>query len=519
MSSNVRALFLGLDSAEPDLIRKWCQSGDLPVLASLQKESVWGGTTTPAGFGNGVVWPSLFTGVNPGKHGRYFYRHVRPGDYQASPFVEDTDFKWPPIWQSASDKNKRVAVIDMVRAPLTRDINGIQLADWITHDRAGPTRSWPVDLVSDAIAQFGADPLDGCSEAIGRGHAEYKVLCDQMLARVAAKTELSLHYLKQGPWDLFMTAYAEPHDVGHQCWHIHDPSHPKFEPELARLVGDPIKNTYVAIDEGIGRLLKCVGPETVVVVFTGPGMGPDYTANHMLDRILRRLESGAGAAGTTFVDGLKSTYRRIAPPLLRNSLRKVAERSEEAMLIKDRKQRKYFAIPHNENAGAIRINLIGREPNGKVRPGAEYDDICATLKEDLMSIVNAETGEPLVSQVVKVAETCHGDHINELPDLLSVWHRPAPINKVRSPKIGEIGGSYPGNRTGDHTPRGLFFLRAPGVEPHEISEPVSVMDIGATISRFLGISTAELDGVPIAEPTAAGPAGRLRDQAVQKAMQ
>ena len=296
MNAMTKVLFIGLDSAEPDLVLKWIDSGDLPVLQSLRERSVWGKVETPVGFGNGVLWPSLFTGVNPAKHGRFFIRQVRPGSYQASYFREDTDFKRDPLWAELSRAGQRVAVIDMVRAPLTKDLNGIQLADWLTHDRSGAPRSWPPELISKVISQYGDDPLGGNADETGRGAAEYIQLCDRMLDRVETKTELSCQLLNQGPWDLFMTVYADPHDVGHQCWHLHDPSHVNHDADLAKTIGDPIKNIYIAIDKSIERLVQAVRSDATIIVFTGPGMGPGYTGSVWLDQILRRLEGVTSTA-------------------------------------------------------------------------------------------------------------------------------------------------------------------------------------------------------------------------------
>jgi predicted AlkP superfamily phosphohydrolase/phosphomutase len=98
-----------------------------------------------------------------------------------------------------------------------------------------------------------------------------------MLERAETKSKMSCAYLDQGPWDLFMTVYGEPHDIGHQCWHLHDPSHPLHDPKLRELIGDPIKQTYTQIDSGIGRLVEKAGPEATIIVVGGLGMESGYS--------------------------------------------------------------------------------------------------------------------------------------------------------------------------------------------------------------------------------------------------
>ncbi|MFM7408778.1 MAG: hypothetical protein ACKO3K_19515 [Cuspidothrix sp.] len=116
---------------------------------------------TPKGFSNGAMWPSLFTGVNSSKHGRYNYLSIKPGTYNFNHlFEEDTDYQISPFWVDLSKQGKRVGIVDVPRAPLTPDINGFQIADWLTHDRRNAiTRSYPENLAKNIIETFGEDEI------------------------------------------------------------------------------------------------------------------------------------------------------------------------------------------------------------------------------------------------------------------------------------------------------------------------------------------------------------------------
>ena len=59
-----------------------------------------------------------------------------------------------------------------------------------------------------------------------------------------------------------------------------------------------------------------------------------------------------------------------------------------------------FALPAADDAGAMRINLVGREPHGLVEPGQALDDYCDLLASQFKSVVNADTGNPIVADVV-----------------------------------------------------------------------------------------------------------------------
>ena len=63
-----------------------------------------------------------------------------------------------------------------------------------------------------------------------------------------------------------------------------------------------------------------------------------------------------------------------------------------------------FAVPSNNMTGAIRINLKGREPEGVVEPGAEYEALRREIADALTVLENPETGRPAVQWVARVEE-------------------------------------------------------------------------------------------------------------------
>lgn len=498
MPELTKVLFIGLDSADKDLILRWADDGLMPNIRKLRDESAWGLTTRPAGLGNGAMWPSFFTGVWPGRHGRYFFRQIKRGTYYAEKF-QAIGFKHEPFWATIGRAGRKVAVMDLPKAPLTENLNGIQIADCLLHNYHYPNPvSWPAALADEIASRFGRDQVGPC-DAHNRSLAEFRTLRDNMVDRIHTKAKLACHYLDQGGWDLYLTAFADSHCAGHQCWHIHDPSHPLHDAEMARELGDPIKDVYLAMDEALGTLLERAGPETTVIVFTGDGIGPNYTGNYMMDQILRAIEGAPKSSTVSALDGIKAAYRAVVPAGLRRRVRSVADKVDESSLTGDRAARKCFALPHNDISGAVRVNLVGREPDGKIQPGAEYDEFCADLTRDLLALVNADTGARVVDEVVRPVDQYQGEHLDDLPDLFVVWNRDAPISAVRSDKTGEIRMKYPGNRTGDHKPLGMFFARGPGIVPQRLSRIVPVVDFAPTMATLLGVDLPDMDGEPIAD--------------------
>lgn len=155
-------------------------------------------------------------------------------------------------------------------------------------------------------------------------------------------------------------------------------------------------------------------------------------------------------------------------------------------------------LPSNDNCGTIRVNLVGREPRGRVRAGAEFEAFCASLAESLLEIVNLETGEPVVKEVLRTADHYAGDRLDDLPDIIVRYHRGTPIRRISSARIGEIESESPSCRTGDHRPEGLFFISRPDLRPGQLNDTVPAMDLAPTMAAFLGVDLPDVDGKPIA---------------------
>ncbi len=501
MSVVSQILFIGVDAADKDLIFRWAETGLLPTFRSLLEKAAWGSSTNPPGLFVGAVWPSFYTGVSPARHGRYCYSQIRPGSYESFKF-RLSDVKCEPFWNVLSRAGRRVAVIDVPKSVPSDNLNGIQVVDWGTHDPDFGFATVPPSLASQVEAVFGRDPVGKCDHT-GRGPDEFKVLRDALVARVGKKANLAAYLLEQGGWDFFLAVFSESHCVGHQCWHLHDATHPRHDETMVRAVGDPIKDVYIAIDAAIGQLLKCVGPETIVFILASHGMGPHYDGTFLLGEILRRLENAQLSLARRRTGDFLRRCWDCTPLAVRSLLRPIRNRARKTLgqalpTTEIDGSRKCFQITNNDVYGGIRINLVGREPYGRIRPGAECDAFCEELSRDLLALINLDTAKPLVRRVLRTTDLYRGEHIDDLPDLLVEWSREAPIFSVYSPKTGTIQGEYRGTRTGDHKSEGLFFTFGPWIRPGQLEQPVSVMDFAPTVTSLLGVPLHEIDGKPIA---------------------
>lgn len=484
--STTRVLVVAFDAANRDIVREMALlRSRMPVLEGLIRDGLAAETINPPGLFVGSVWTSFLTGVSPARHGRYAAKQIKPGTYGIYKTHVPTTIE--PFWADLARAGRRTAVMDVPAAPLVPSENGVHITGWGIHDsRIGLMMSSPPELISEIQQRFGPHPAPECDPYGIAG--TLGPLRDDLLEGIRRKGDIAEYLLRRGDWDLFMVTFSESHCVGHQTWHVHDPRHPRHDPEVAAKLGDPIEDVYAAEDAQLGRLVEIAGEDAAIVVLLSHGMGPHYDATYLLDEILFRIEHGPSPSRLRLARHRLRTFARKATYSLKRRTGMPGDREWSV----DAGAR-FFKIPNNDPYGGIRINLRGREPRGVVRPGAEYAETLGFLESELWKLVNLESGRPLVRDIVRTADHYTGPALEGLPDLMVGWNTDAPINAVGSDRIGRVEGRYTGNRTGDHEPGGLVVVRGPGI-PGGTHEPVKVEDLAPSICSLLGVDLSGRDG-------------------------
>jgi predicted AlkP superfamily phosphohydrolase/phosphomutase len=161
----------------------------------------------------------------------------------------------------------------------------------------------------------------------------------------------------------------------------------------------------------------------------------------------------------------------------------------------DRRRQRFFLEPNNFVYGGIRLNLAGREPAGCVAPH-EAAAVIAALRDDLLALINVDTGAPAIDAVEPADRWYTESRIEAMPDVFVDWRRTGPIDTVWSPKVGLVHAPYANWRTGDHRPDGLLLVTGPGVRGGTEFSPVDMTDLAPTLLATVGVTAPDLDGRP-----------------------
>lgn len=516
-----RALVIGLDSADADLLERWSSEGFLPTLTALRRDGVWGRLRTTAEVLHVSAWPTIYTGARPGHHGMYHAFQIRAGE-QSIHRTRAEDCAIPPFWKYLDDAERKCLVMDAFMDYRLDGFRGIQILEYGTWTWFTKPASTPSRMRGEILQRFGPYPAPEHTQILMV--PEPVVFRDRLVAGAALKGRVVQWLLREKPWDMAFVTFGEPHGGGHYLWHVSDKEYPAHPNGVGAEAEHALRDVYAAVDQAIGTILSVVDDSTTVFVVSGDGMGPNYSGCHLLPEVLHRLglfhgtgvgfDSGEDSGGTRARQrpGLAASVRQAIPLSLRHTVTRCLPTSLRYWLNMkwtnqaiDWERSKAFCIP-NSNEGYVRVNLQGREPGGIVPArGGAYEELLDDVAAVASELVVPDRGRAVVRGVFRMDDVFPGDRSRDLPDLVVTWDPDARVlGELESDRCGHIRGpagyQVAPYYTGNHRPNAFVFARGPHVPGGGALEDGDIVDLPATILALLGVDPpAHFEGRPWAE--------------------
>jgi predicted AlkP superfamily phosphohydrolase/phosphomutase len=471
-----KSIWIELDSLHSSVLSRGIREGIMPNLAQLMARC--GATKVDYEIPLQVAaWATAHTGLSVADHGATAFDQRIPGTYrmriQPSPVKPGSTY-----WEHLGKSGKRVLVINSVNAIQTPEVNGIQLNEWSTHvagRRAKPT-SYPPEIAESLEREFPDDPFS--AEDCGSDkYVDVDRLGNAISANLANKAMAFAELIDREDWDHVHIGIDDLHNLGHVLWRCFEENDPG---------NAMVRRALGGVDAAIGVFLDRAGPHATAIVLLLGGIGPANTWSHMVDKIIARFENGESSRRNLY--GVLGQVWTAQPPWLQNKLLPLKSTLREFYLERKRRRRCAFAMPLNEETGAIRINLRGREPNGVVEPGKEAQALGQALREALLELRDVDSNLPLVSEVQFSRDLVPeaADSLS-MPDMFITWNRTKRMNAVRSERLDRIEMSFWPARTGDHHVDGLVLTNRPMAQDTSSRSGVSVFDLAPTIATLHGV--------------------------------
>jgi predicted AlkP superfamily phosphohydrolase/phosphomutase len=507
---DVRTLVIGLDAACATVFDR-LPEGTVPTLRSVFETGVQGPLTSQLPPWTPSAWPSMYTGMNPGKHGIFDFLTFEGYDWDV---VNATHCRERPLWELLDRHGYRSVVVN---APVTHPPSAFDGALVPGYMAPESPECHPPGLfaeLEDAIGPYPIYPADG---------KDGKAYESTVAARGAAFRYLADRFDPDFGFLQFQATDTVFHDRPDD-W-------------------ETIERIYAAVDSEVEQVLDRCDPDTVFVV-SDHGMGPlsgvEFRVNDWLaergdvrtvsggegmpawstvrdnelkgdrasadtgpmrvwhelagygDGALRGLAGAAARAGVT--------SQRVGDALARIGLRDAVAEAVPASVVRQGAEQVDFrnstAYVRSRTECGIRLNLAGREPDGVV-PASDYDTVRADLIEALRE-VRTPDGDRLFEAVLPREAVFHGPKTEGAVDVVTV---PNGFEHFLSATIrGSPFG--PPTEPWNHKMAGIVAARGEGIDTDASLAGATLFDVAPTVLSTFGVPADErMDGgcLPVVE--------------------
>jgi predicted AlkP superfamily phosphohydrolase/phosphomutase len=501
-----RVLVIGLDGATLDLIEPWATAGYLPNFARLLGEGSSGTLMSTIPPVSPAAWSSFMTGKNPGKHGVFDFTVRDLSSYGVKVALRPAE---PTVWGLLSAQGKRVCVVNVPQCYPPEPVNGYMVTGLGTPSQRVFT--YPEEL-TPRLRQDGY-PLAISAMLQRDGPAAFEASVYQAADHVAGT---ALRLMGELDWDFAMVVLRLTDEIPHYFWHWMDQSHPAYAPSDV-LRSEAVLRCYQKADELVGTLIaEAVDGRTTCFIMSDHGFGPLYKDVYLNEWLRQRgfltlrKRPSSGAAWRSLLRRVGLSRTQVGHVLarlglnglrgvLRDGLGKWAQvfpqdsqpRVEDLV---DWGRTRAYGIGY---IGQIYVNLIGRDPEGIVTPGAEYERLLDELVEQLHEMVDPEDGQPVVSQVYRKQDIYDGDYVNRAPDLVVLMRNLRYITRqsYEFARRHLVFAEPPTGETGGHRREGLLLAYGDRTAPGVRFDQAEIVDLAPTILHLMGCPVPEdMDG-------------------------
>lgn len=240
---------LGLDGASMNTIRETLGRTHLPNFEKLIHDGSFADLKSVYPYVTAPAWTTIFSGVNPGKHGIFEMFEVRE-DKVVPSNMRKTDV--PMLWDYLSWANKRTLVVGVPFIHPAPKING----SFVTGRFAAKLSCYPEEVESKFdLSGFDYDDLsmEKKTEKILVEGSENISL--EILGNLKKRTETISRMLDSEKWDVVILVEGLPDDLLHLS----------YGNDLA------VDEMYLAVDRLLGEILRRMTPSDSLLVFSDHG--------------------------------------------------------------------------------------------------------------------------------------------------------------------------------------------------------------------------------------------------------
>ena len=493
-----RVVIIGLDGATFNIMQPLLENNELPFFNKLMHQGSHGVINSNLPLNSASNWTSLFAGKNPGKHNIFDFLDYNNNNSYQPKLITNRSLKSQVLWNIANSNHVKTILLNAPIASEPEQINGIMVSGMLT----------PLDHCY-AYPEAIANELDEQNYIIDSGYARNlnpEKYFDQTLKTLLKQEKTFKRLIEKHPWQLAILTLNALEKAQHVFWHEQD----------------RLEALYIQLDSFLENIFNSVDKDTYFVVVSPHGfqsVNKKFFVNEWLweigllhknitihqnrltdvyDLIFKDVPNDRHFL-TNFLakTGItKDNVRSVLPLFVAEFFKRLVPWSvkkyfpAEYLDIVWDQSRAYFA---STNMQGININLKGREPQGIVEPGQEYEQLRARIISELYRLKDPYTFENVIDEIYRKEDLFEGQYLEFAPDIILVprnydYYLDSAKRTCRL-FIGPANDDYPIHAY--HDPEGIFFISGPGIKPGQKISNIDICDITPTMLHILGITSNE----------------------------
>lgn len=500
----MRSIIFGIDGLTFRILHPLIERGDLPNFQKVCQqgceavlESKYPPLTPPA-------WVALSTGLKPARHGIYDYWQYEDSPERGVPrkaHVQTQRRAGKAIWNILSEYGKQVLVINVPVTYPAEAVNGVMVSGYLTPS-SDVNFTYPVSFQEElykAVPDYQIDVQFHDTFSV-KSPEEARQMMDSVLRMTERRMELTLHLLKEKPWDFCYVVFVGADRLQHAFWE-----------EISALDADATEY-YRMLDSGLGQILEQLGPEDNLFIvsdhgFQGASRGFDINEYLCSKGLLvpsaefqqRRNSSRRKSSmkHTLRQMGLLSLMRRGKKFLKSTGLLKAAGMQQEHT--HEELFQPLANIDWNNTLAYVASRSCFAGGYADIFLGTDFPaERLAELVEDLKTQVDPRTGKPLLDVAYTTEVFGTGPYAPSEPHLLllpndGVTFRLGLGNERFWDDVGmENDVSKP---CGVHQKDGVLYAYGAGIKQGFKAPQAEIYDIVPTVLRAMGLPLPhEFDG-------------------------
>lgn len=515
---------IGVDGGTFDIILPLVERGELPNFERMINQGVWGELESTVPPFSGPAWTSFQTGKAPSSHGIFDFVNKKPNSYETY-YVNSTHIRGTRFWDVLGDNGLKVGIINVMVTYPPHPVNGFLLTGGLTPP--GRSFAYPESLAKEIEDKFGAYRMWGVGGITLTEGGEEKFI-NGYFANEKRRMEIARYLMKEKEWNFFMVMLESADPLQHELWKYIDENHPRFNSNAEEYVKQAIPNFYKEVDGFLGEIFEVLPDDTTVCIMSDHGFGPltryILINNFLISIGMLKLNANLSTRfkRVAFDHGvsLERLYRlakklgvsRAAKAFRGGAREKMLSRLTPSFKDIDWSRTRAFAVG---TGGHIYLNVRGREPQGIVEMGEEYENVRNLIIENLESLTDPKTGNKAIEKVFSKEELYKGRFFDRAPDISFLPGR--GFGTLQREQFVSPSTFIDSPSCGTHRINGITLLFGPTIESNKQIEEAKIFDLAPTILHLFGLPIPDdMDGRVLKEIFRQGSEPAKRREIYQK---